>query len=294
MMAITTPTGHIGRQVLDLLLDTTDDELRIIVRDPGRLPDAIRKRADLVVGSHGDPAVVERAFDGVDAVFWVVPPDSRTTLDESYSGFTRPAVAAFRDGGVRRVVGVSALGRGTTVAGHAGLVTASLAMDDLIARSGVAYRALANPSFFENLLDDVTSIRDEGIFTDTVDADRRAPYVATRDIAAAAADLLLDRSWSGVGEVPLLGAGDLSPNDMAEVVTEVLGRPVRYRRQSVEQFRQGLLGYGLDPDFVGGLADMKVAKDHGLDAGVPRTRANTTPTSFGQWCEDTLLPAVRA
>jgi hypothetical protein len=50
------------------------------------------------------------------------------------------------------VVGISALGRGTAVAGRAGYVTASLAMDDLIAGSGVAYRALTMPSFMDNLL----------------------------------------------------------------------------------------------------------------------------------------------
>ncbi|GDY69347.1 hypothetical protein SAV14893_087400 [Streptomyces avermitilis] len=77
--------------------------------------------------------------------------------------------------GVGHVVGVSALGRGTPVADRAGLVTASLAMDDLIAGTGVAYRALANPSFFENLLEESDSIRDKGVFTDTVDADRKAP-----------------------------------------------------------------------------------------------------------------------
>lgn len=43
------------------------------------------------------------------------------------------------------MVGVSALGRGTPMAGRAGPVTASLAMDDMIAGSGVAYRALALP-----------------------------------------------------------------------------------------------------------------------------------------------------
>jgi hypothetical protein len=48
---------------------------------------------------------------------------------------------------VKLVVGVSALGRGTPWADRAGFVTGSLAMDDLIASSGVAYRALCNPSF---------------------------------------------------------------------------------------------------------------------------------------------------
>jgi hypothetical protein len=59
--------------------------------------------------------------------------------------FTRPACDAFKRHEVKRVVGVSALGRG--VAGNAGLVSGSLAMDDLIASTGVSYRALTMPSF---------------------------------------------------------------------------------------------------------------------------------------------------
>ncbi|WP_226872702.1 Rossmann-fold NAD(P)-binding domain-containing protein [Microbispora sitophila] len=81
---------------------------------------------------------------------------------------------------VGHVVGVSALGRGTPLAGRTGLVTASLAMDDLIAGTGVAYRALASPSFFENLLEEADSIREKGVFTDAVDAGRKAPLGAPR------------------------------------------------------------------------------------------------------------------
>ena len=62
------------------------------------------------------------------------------------------------------MVGISALGRGTAAAGHAGLVTASLAMDDLIASTGVSYRALTMPSFMDNLLRQVPAIRSQGMF----------------------------------------------------------------------------------------------------------------------------------
>lgn len=84
-------------------------------------------------------------------------------------------------------------------------------MDDLIAGTGVAYRALACPSFFENLLEDADALRETGVFTDAIDADLKAPRAAVADIAAVAADLLRGRSWSGSDSVPVLGPEDLSP-----------------------------------------------------------------------------------
>ncbi|AOP50409.1 NAD(P)H-binding protein [Streptomyces lydicus] len=298
MIVITTPTGQIGGRLLELLLDEDlprGEELRVVLRDPGKLPDAVRARVDVVTGSHGDAEVVDRAFDGADAVFWLVPPNPRApSLEAMYSGFTRAAAKAFTTHGVGHVVGVSALGRGTPVAGRAGHVTASLAMDDLIASTGVAYRALANPTFFDNLLWQAASIRDNGVFTGTDIADRKAPTAATRDIAAAAAGLLLDRSWTGTGEVPVLGPEDLSPNDLAGVMSEVLGRPIRYERQTLDAFGAALAGRGLGDALVQGYRDMMRAKNDGLDVGVRRTPQTASPTTFRQWCEQVLKPAVQA
>ncbi|MFE9401717.1 NAD(P)H-binding protein [Streptomyces sp. NPDC006530] len=294
MIVITAPTGNIGSRLLAGLLDSAPaagERLRVIVRDPARLPDEVRERAEVITGSHGDADVVDRAFEGADAVFWLVPPDASLTPQDAYSTFTRPALKALAAHRVGHVVGVSALGRGTPVAGRAGLVTASLAMDDLIADSGVAYRALACPSFFENLLEEAASIR-EGVFTDVVAPDRRAPLVAVADIAAVAAGLLLKRSWSGVDSVPVLGPQDLSPNDLARIMAEQLGRPVRYERRPFDELYTTLLGYGLNDAFAQGVVDMKRAKDDGLDAGVSRTRATATPTTFEHWCAETLKPAV--
>lgn len=293
MIVITAPTGNIGSRLLSQLV-TREEKVRVVVRDPARLPESVRGRVEVVTGSHGDAATLDRAFAGAEAVFWLVPPDASLTPEEGFSGFTRPAVRALAAHGVGHVVGVSALGRGTPQAAQAGLVTASLTMDDLIAGSGVAYRALACASFFENLLEDASAIGEDGVFTDTATADRPAPLVAAADIAAAAAGLLVERSWSGVGSVPVLGPQDLSPEDLARIMSEVLGRPVRYQRQPLDELRSTLLGYGLNAAFVEGVVDMKRAKDHGLDAGVDRSPQAGQATGFAQWCAQTLKPAVLA
>jgi uncharacterized protein YbjT (DUF2867 family) len=293
MIVITAPTGLIGGQVLDRIL-ASGEPVRVIVRDPSRLPDAVRERVEIVPGSHSDGAVIERAFGGADGVFWLVPPDPRAvSVEAAYVDFTRPAAGAFKRHEVQRVVGISALGRGTAVAGRAGLVTASLAMDDLIAGSGVSYRALTLPSFMDNTIRQAAAIRDQGMFTATIDGDRKLPSVATRDIADEAARLLLDDGWSGAGEVPLLGPEDLSFNDMARIMSDVLGQPVHYQRTSIEALKTRLTGAGRSEAMAQGMVDMAVAKDEGLDNGEPRTAESTTPTTFRQWCAEVLEPAVR-
>jgi uncharacterized protein YbjT (DUF2867 family) len=292
MIVITTPAGHIGRQVLGNLLDS-GEHLRLVARDLSGIPEDTRRRAEVIEGSHGDPAVAYRAFDGADAVFWLTPPDPRAeSVEAAYVGFTRPAAEAFRKHRVKRVVGVSALGRGTPWAARAGYVTASLAMDDLIAGTGVAYRALINPSFMDNIAGQAAAIRNQGMFFSPIDGDRKLPAVATRDIAAAASRLLLDDTWSGAGEVPLLGPEDLSFNDMAGIISEVLGKEVRFQQITFDAYKDRFTGFGMSDAMAQGMTDMAWAKNEGLDNAVQRTPGNSTPTSFRQWCHDVLKPAV--
>ena len=292
MIVITTPAGTIGRQVLENLLDT-GEHLRLVARDLSGIPAGLRPGVEVIEGSHGDPAVIDKALDGADALFWLTPPDPHAdSVESAYVGFTRPAAEAMKRHGVNRVVGVSALGRGTPWASRAGYVTASLAMDDLIAGTGVAYRALTNPSFMDNIAAQSAAIKTQGMFFSPIDGDRKLPAVATRDIAGAAARLLLDDRWTGTGEVPLLGPEDLSFNDIAEIISGVLGKQVRFRQITFEAYKERFVGFGMSDAMAQGMTDMAWAKNEGLDNAVLRTPANSTPTSFRQWCDEVLKPAV--
>jgi uncharacterized protein YbjT (DUF2867 family) len=293
MIVITTPTGQIGHQVLHNLFEH-DEPLRVIVRDPSRLSPHERERVEVVQGSHGDLDVVTRAFAGADSVFWLVPPDPRAeSVEAAYVSFSRPACEAFESQGVRRVVGVSAFGRGAAVAAHAGHVTASLAMDDLIANTGVNYRALTLPPFMDNLLRQVHSIKNDGVFFDMLSGDLKQPTCATRDIAAVAARLLLDHTWNGVESCPVLGPEDLSYNDMAQIMSEVLGWPVRFQQIASSAIKARLTGFGMSDAMVQGMLDMMVAYDQGLATAEPRTPESAAPTGFRQWCEEVLKPAIQ-
>lgn len=294
MIVVTAPTGNIGRRVMDELL-AAGASLRLVLRDATKLSDTVRSRVEVVEGSHGDAAVVDLAFAGADAVFWLVPADpAAKSVMEAYVGFSGPAANALRRHAVQRVVSVTALGRGTPWEKDAGYVTGSLAMDDLLSSTGAAFRAVTNPSFMDNIARQAVPIREKGLFFGPISGDRKMPSCAARDIAAVSARLMLDDSWTGTGHAAVLGPEDLSFNDMAATMSEVLGRPVRYQQIPFEAYKAGFVERGMSHAMAQGMTDMAWAKDEGLDNAEPRTPDSSTPTSFRQWCEEELRPAVLA
>ncbi|MDR9805560.1 NmrA family NAD(P)-binding protein [Rhizobium hidalgonense] len=292
MIVVTTPTGDIGHQVVENLLEH-GASVRVIVRDPSRLPDIVQNKVEVVQGSHADADTVNRAFKGAEAVFWLVPADAKAeSVMAAYVDFSRPAVEALKANDVKRVVGITALGRTTPLADNAGYVTGSLAMDDLIASTGVDFRALTMPSFMDNLLMQAASIKNQGLFFSPISGDLKLPSCATRDIAAAAARLLLDVNWSGQQELAVLGPENISFNDMAEIMSDVLGSPVQFKQIPFEAYKARFLQFGFSEPMAQGMTDMADAKNRGLDLGVERDSENTTPSSFRQWCQDVLRPAL--
>jgi uncharacterized protein YbjT (DUF2867 family) len=167
-------------------------------------------------------------------------------------------------------------------------------MEDLIASTGVSLRVLTMPSFMDNLLNQIGSIKSQGMFFSPISGDRKLPACATHDIATVAARLLLDHSWSGQDIVPVLGPEDLSFNDMAQIMSKVLQRPIRFQQIPGETYKARLTGFGMSDAMAQGMLDMAMAKNEGLDNALPRTPASTTPTSFRQWSEEVLKPAVLA
>ena len=293
MIVITTPTGQIGRQVLDRVLDS-GEAARVIARDPSRLPARVRARAEVVQGSHADADAITKALAGADRLFWLVPPPPFSypgSAERYYLDFTRPACEAIGGLGAG-VVGVSTLGHGYR--GKAGLLSAALAMDKLIEGTGAANRALALPFLMENLLRQAQEIKEQGTFSMANAAGRPLPAVATRDVAAAAAALLLDTTWNGQASVPVAGPDNLTPDGMAGVISSTLGRTVRYRRVAVADRQAAMLCLGASEAMAQDMADMIEAQNDGIYDAEPLDPDSAAATSFRQWCHDTLKPAVDA
>ncbi len=290
MIVITTPTGNIGSQTLASLLDG-DEPLRVIARNPSKLASEVRERVEVIEGSHSDPDVVNRAFDGADSVFWLVAPNPQTDdIYRAYVDFSRPGVEAAKAHGVERVVVVSALGRG--YGQPAGMLSAAQQMVDLWAASGIGYRELAMPGFMDNMLGQAEAIKNQGTIYGTTRPDLKQPHSATKDVAAVAARLLSDHSWGGQEVVAVLGPEDLTFTEVAAEIGNGIGKQVTYTHIPFDALRQQLLGGGFSQAAADGMIEMMVAKDNGIDNLQGRTAEATTPTSFQEWAETVLKPAL--
>ncbi|MEV7043675.1 NAD(P)H-binding protein [Amycolatopsis sp. NPDC051061] len=289
MIVITAPTGQIGRKLVAALLQGAEP-VRLIVRDPGKLPAEVRERAEIIVGSHRDREVLDRALDGADALFWLMPAAATASSPyEAYVTASIPGADAVVRHAVPRVVIISSLGRGSQI--YAGHVSASHAMEDLFRSTGAHVRALALPTFMDNVLRQVDTIRN-GAVSGTLPADFTMPWIATKDIAALAAEYLLDHTWTGPDSVEVLGGEDLSYHDVAETLTNVLGTPIRYQLGDRAAVKQFLVGRGVSEAIAQSMMDMDLAGERGITNATPRTTGNTTPTTFREFAEDTVKPAV--
>ncbi|WP_439381268.1 NmrA family NAD(P)-binding protein [Amycolatopsis lexingtonensis] len=289
MIAITAPTGQIGSKLVATLLRRREP-VRLVVRDPGKLPAEVRERAEIVAGSHRDPDVLDRALDGADALFWLMPAAATASSPyEAYVTASIPGADAVVRHAVPRVVVVSALGRGAQI--YAGHISASHAMEDLFRSTGAHVRALALPTFMDNILRQTASIKN-GVISGTLPAGFRMPWIATKDIAALAAEYLTDRTWTGQASVETLGGEDLSHHDIAEILTDVLATPIRYQPAERAALKEFLTGRGVSEAMAQSMMDMDVAGERGINNAIPRTAGNTTPTTFRQFAEETVKPAA--
>ncbi len=288
MILVTTPTGDIGRRVLSHLR-AAHVAVRVIARDASQLPRD--PHLEVLEGSMADAAIINEALPGVTRVFWLPPGDpTLPSAEAAFVDVSRAFCDALPGSEVTHVVGISALGRGwTKPAGH---VTATLAVDDMIARTGVQYRALACASLMDNIARQAAPIQSLGRFFQPTPGDLKLPHVAKADVARIATDLLLDPSWTGVEALPLLGPEDLSFNEMAAILSAVLDREIVASELSMEEFRQMMRELGASDGMAQAYVEMLTAKNEGMDHLVRPASRHNTPTTFRTWCEEELRPML--
>jgi len=134
----------------------------------------------------------------------------------------------------------------------------------------------------ENLAANLPLIQEQGINGGAIAGDVRIGAVATRDIAAAAAEALLAGDFEGVTVRELLGPRDVTMNELTRILGERIGKPdLAYVEFPYDDFAAALEQAGLSPSMAALYAEMSRAMNEGRIVPVEgRNPRNTTPTPF--------------
>ena len=281
-------TGNTGSIIADSLL-LRGKKVRVVGRDAGRLQRFVRKGAEGFTGDVTDAAALTKAFSGARAAYLMLPPiTSREDQERESDAIAKAAT----ESGLRYAVHLSSYG--AHVPEGTGPITGLHSSEQkLNAIGGLNVLHLRAAYFMENNLAAISMIQGMGILGHALLPGLKLPMIATPDVGGYAAQRLLDLDFSGKQTRELLGERDLSMAEATTLIGRGIGKPdLRYEQFTYDQAQQGLEQMGMPPKKAAVYIEMFKAINTGvLAAQEPRSRQNSTPTSFETFVQDVFAPA---
>lgn len=291
MIAILGATGNVGGKIAAILA-AENEPVRVISRTDARLKPLVGKNVTAYAGDIGNSEFLAKALEGVDAVFTLVPPNPTAPDFLGYADRISGTIAkAVETAKVKHVVNLSSVG--AELDGGTGPITGLHRHEGLLNRiTGLNVVHLRAAYFMENLLWNIDLIRSKGIAGSALRGDLRIPMIATRDIAAYAAERLVKRDFTGSSVRYLLGQRDLTLAEAVGVIGNGISRPgLQYLEFPYSDAEKGMVAMGLSPDMSRTYVAMARAFNEGKIRVPDRTAENTTPTTIEAFCSEVFVPA---
>ena len=281
MILITGATGNVGTEVVKAL-SRRGQPARAFVR---KEPEIALSGIELVEGDFNKPETFARSLQGVDQLFLLIPSSSEVEQQQ------RNLVEAAKRSGVKHIVKLSQLGADAHSSGrfqrYHGVV------EDYIRDSGLEYTFLRPNLFMQGLLNFRESISFQGAFY-LAAGDAPVSIVDVRDIAAIAVLALTESGHEGkVYEIN--GPEALTHSEMAQRLSDAIGRTVKYVNIPPESMRQALVSFGMPEWQANGLVEDYDLYRRGEAAKVSTTVQHLTgipPIRFSQFARDMLGPSA--
>ena len=177
--------------------------------------------AETFVGDLTNAEQVGAALAGMDAAFYIAP---FAMADEAEAG--KQFIRLAKEAGVRRVVFSSVIHPGlATLENHA----VKLPVEEALLESGLEFTIMNPAMFFQNIAIGWKKVQQTGEYEEAWSNETRFSRVDYRDVAEVAAIALTeDRLLDGTFE--LCAEGHLNARELADLMGEVLGRPVKANR----------------------------------------------------------------
>ncbi len=293
MITILGATGHVGGKIADILIKK-GEKVRLVARSADRLRPFVNKQAQALAGDAMDTEFLVKAFKDTDAVFTLMPTDFKAEKFLDYADKISESIArALEIARVNHVVNLSSAG--AELPGGTGLIVGLNHMEERLNKiKGLNVRHIRAAFFMENLLFNIDLIRSKGINGDIVRGDLKLQMIATKDIAAYAAERLVKRDFIGSSVRYLLGQRDLSMIEASEIIGRKINKTgLVYVMSPYDEAEKEMIAMGMSRDISRLFVEMSRAFNEGRIKADLRNAENTTPTSFETFCDEVFVPAYK-
>jgi uncharacterized protein YbjT (DUF2867 family) len=292
-IAITTPTGNIGRRLTNLLLDEGGHDLVLLARSPDKLKQEQAKEARVVHGELGDAAYVKKATQGAEALFFLCPPNVGASKYRSYTGqIAKVGADAVKANKIKHTVLLSSVGahlpQGT------GPIAGLYDAEKIFAQATQGLTNMRPAWFMENYFWNLDSIKNMNSIFMPVSGDVTLPMIATADIADRAVPLITGQPPSQPKNVSLHGPKDYSLDECAKIIGQGIGKEVQHVQVTPAQAKEAMMGMGASEGAADTMLEMYAAFQAGkITDEVARAPETTTPTTFETFVKEVLAPALK-
>jgi len=284
MIVITGATGNIGYGLTRLLL-AKGQKVRAVGREAKRLKPLVDQGAEGCIGDMQDTPFLTQAFHGAEAVFSMIPAAADEPDFRAYQNrISESLVEAVAKAGVGFVVNLSSLG--AHLPAKTGPIMGLRDHEERLNGLKALRAAHLRPTYFmENLLSGIPVIKGMGVMGSPLKPDLSIPMIATRDIAAVAADVLIAGAEKSSQVRELLGPRDYTLAEATAILGKAIGKPgLKYVQFSYEDTLKAMMGAGMGRDISERMIEMLRSMNEGyLMKDQVRTKENTTPTTLEQF-----------
>ncbi|RDC66182.1 NmrA family NAD(P)-binding protein [Adhaeribacter pallidiroseus] len=265
-IVVTGSLGHISQPLTQELVQK-GHTVTVISSNPEKQTEIKALGATAAIGSLEDVVFLTATFTGADAGYTMVPPnnyfDPNLDLIAYYHQLGQNYAQAIRESGVKHVVNLSSIG--AHLAKGNGILRGAHGVEQILNKlpADVTITHLRPTSFYYNLYGYLDLIKNQNLIAANYGAGDIIPWVSPVDIAAAAAEELVN-SQSG-RKVRYVSSQELSGSETAQILGAAIGKPdLQWIVTSDEQTLAGLTAIGMNPAIAAGLVEMYAGLHSGL------------------------------
>jgi NAD(P)H dehydrogenase (quinone) len=258
-LLVTGAAGRTGGYAAKLLLERGHRVRALVHSFDDRAANLRDSGAEVIVGDLQDIDTVRTAADGVRAAYFVYP--ISPGLLEATATFAQAAEEA----GVTAIVNMSQISARRGAASDAARI--HWLGERVLDWSPVAATHL-RPTYFAEwfAIFGAKGIREEGVLRLPFGDGRHAPITAEDQGRVIAA--ILEKPDEHAGQVyPLFGAVEMNHYQIADAISEALGRPVRYEPADIPTWIDGIKAQGFPEFLAQHLSNVAVDYQNGIFAG---------------------------